>query len=215
MEIGVGSMRNIAAVVAAAGRSQRMGEPKQLLPWGESSVIATVVTNLLAAGVQPVLCVVGHRAAEVQAALAGTEATVVENSHYLHREMLSSYQAGLAYMQNSLSGMELARVAGILLALGDQPHVGSNLIRQIVQQAELAPDKIVIPSYAMRRGHPFYLPQQLWAELAALGEGETLRELLRRHAPDIVYVEVDSDAILRDMDTPEEYRALVQIVQQD
>lgn len=193
----------IAAIVAAAGRSTRMGEPKQLLPWGVRTVLGTVANNLAVAGAFPVLCVVGHRAAEMAAALDDAPATLLQNPNYLEGEMLSSYQVGVQYLLHN-APLPL----GTLLALGDQPHIPLEVIQQVIEQARTSPDRIVIPSYAMRRGHPFYLPGRLWPELIALTQEETLRTLLKRHDADVSYVNVETDAILRDIDTPDDYQAL-------
>jgi molybdenum cofactor cytidylyltransferase len=193
----------IAAVVAAAGRSTRMGEPKQLLPWGEHTVLGTVARNLDAAGAAPVLCVVGHRADEMSAALGDAPAQLLPNPDYLQGEMLSSYQVGVRHLL-SLGTPFL----GTLLALGDQPHVPVAVIRQVIEAARTSPDKIVMPSYEMRRGHPFYFPARLWPELLALTFEETLRVVTQRNQAAIIYVNVDTDAILRDMDTPADYQAL-------
>ena len=70
---------------------------------------------------------------------------------------------------------------------------------------QTAPDSLVIPSYALRRGHPFYIPRRLWGELLALGADATLRTLVLQHNDAIRYVNVDTDAILRDMDTPADF----------
>lgn len=193
----------IAAVIAAAGRSTRMGQPKQLLPWGDSTVLATTVGNLAAGGAAPVVCVIGHRGDEMQAALVGTVARVLRNPDYLEGEMLSSYRAGVAAL--SEDGVPYA---GTLLALGDQPHVSVAVIAQVINQARQSPDALVIPSHTMRRGHPFYLPGRLWPELLTLGRDESLRTLLRRHEASIHYVDVATDAILRDIDTPADYAEL-------
>ncbi len=192
----------VAAVVAAAGRSRRMGQPKQILPWGETTVIAAVVQNLASAGAEPVVCVLGHCWEEVARALADTPAHLVYNERYRQGEMLSSYQAGVRYLLEREEPL-----AGTLLALGDQPHIPVTIIRAVVEQAQRTPHRPVVPSYAMRRGHPFYLPAVLWPELLALGPEETLRALMRCRQ-DIAYVPVESDAILRDMDTPAEYQTL-------
>src|SRR4051794_9920990 len=104
---------SIAAVVAAAGRSTRMGEPKQLLPWGSRTVLGTVACNLAEAGATPVLCVVGHRSDEMSAALGDAPARLLRNPYYLLGEMLSSYQVGVRHLL-SLGTPFL----GALLALG-------------------------------------------------------------------------------------------------
>lgn len=193
----------IAAVVAAAGRSTRMGEPKQLLPWGERTVLGTVATNLAAAGACPVLCVVGHRANEMAVALGDAPAQLLYNPDYLAGEMLSSYQVGVRHLQSQALPYQ-----GTLLALGDQPHIPIDVIRQVIARAQCTPEQIVIPSYEMRRGHPFYLPTRLWPELLALTYDETLRTLLQRHPDAITYVNVATGAILRDIDTPADYQTL-------
>jgi molybdenum cofactor cytidylyltransferase len=211
----------IAAVVAAAGFSRRMGRLKQLLPWGEGrTVIAAVVESLAAAGAEPVLCVVGHRCREVQAALQHTPARIVYNEDYSRGEMLSSYQAGIVSLSVPQVGDPVVSMggtarrqhgaAGAMLALGDQPHIPVEIIRLVLDRARASLEKIVIPSYDMRRGHPLYLPRRLWPELLGLEGGENLRHLLRRHQDEIVYVNVSTDAILRDMDTPADYDAIWQ-----
>lgn len=195
---------SIAAVIAAAGRSQRMGQPKQLLPWQGSTVLATVVTTLYAGGADPVLCVVGHRADAMAAAVAHTPARIVVNPDYLEGEMFSSYRAGLA----SLLAAATPPALGALLALGDQPHIPVAVIQAIIAQARRTPDCVVMPSFQMRRGHPIFLPVHLWAELLALPPDATLRDLFRPRQAEIAYVNVDTDAILRDLDTPADYAAL-------
>ena len=193
----------IAAVVAAAGRSTRMGEPKQLMAWGERTILGTVVANLAAAGAVPVICVVGHRAEEIIAALGDAPAEVVVNPNYLQGEMLSSYQAGVRRL------LEQGRdYAGTLLALGDQPHVPVSVLQAVLAQARRTPDNIVMPRYQGRRGHPFYFPRRLWPAMLALGHDETLRAIVRGAGEVIQYAEVETDAILRDIDTPSDYRQL-------
>ena len=199
----VETVTQIAAVIAAAGQSRRMGRPKQLLPWGDATVIAAVVDNLHAAGAAPVVCVIGHRSAELREALRDAPAVLVYNEEYQAREMIASYQAGVRWLQN-----EETRYAGTLIALSDQPQIPATIIEQVLAAAARQPDQIVIPSHEMRRGHPVYLPAALWDELLGLTPGQTLRDLIRRHEARIAYVVVESDAILRDLDTPEEYAAL-------
>lgn len=190
----------VAAAVAAAGKSTRMGRPKQLLPWRDCTVIATVVRNLRLAGAEPVIVTVGHKAAAVEEALEGTGAIVVFNDAYGQSEMLRSYQLALSVLDRS-------DICGALLAPGDQPHVPVSVLREIVDAARDASERLVIPSFNMRRGHPIYLPARLWDEVLALTETDTLRLVLDRHRDRVLYVTVDSPAILQDLDTPSDYEA--------
>jgi len=191
----------VAAVVVAAGLSTRMGAPKQLLPWGESTVIETVVERLSLAGAEPIVVVSGHHGAEVAACLEGSGATVVSNPDFGRVEMLRSVQVGLRALEQS-------GCAGALVALGDQPHVPVADHRAVVDEAKAHPDAIVIPSFDMRRGHPLYLPATLWDEVLALGDEDTLRRVLNEHGDRIVYVVMETPDVLRDIDTPGDYVAL-------
>jgi CTP:molybdopterin cytidylyltransferase MocA len=200
----------IAAVIAAAGFSQRMGDFKQLLPWGEITVIEAVVANLYDAGAEPIICVVGHRGNEVAAILAHTLAQIVRNPDYAQIEMLRSYQAGIrSLLPSTVEAAGDHPPVGALLALGDQPHIPADVIRPIIEACRRTPDQIVIPSYQRRRGHPIYLPRRFWNDLLALGPDASLRDLLNAQEEAIVYVDVESDAIRRDMDYWVEYQRLL------
>jgi molybdenum cofactor cytidylyltransferase len=196
----------ISAIVPAAGLSSRMGGPlpKPLLPWGASTVIGTVVSTLLAAGVAEVIVVTGHQGEAIAAALAGHAHAVrcVHNPAYASGEMLSSIQAGLA-AANPAS-------AGALLALADQPQMELVVVQQVLRAFDdSGAQALIIPSHALRRGHPILLPRWLWDEALALPAGDTLRTVIQRHAAAIRYVEVDTPTVLADLDTPEQYAAAV------
>ena len=201
-----GSMKRaegVAAVVPAAGFSSRMGRFKPLLPWRNGTVIESVVAGLVAGGASPVSVVTGHRGAEIAHCLAGGPAKIAFNPDYRRNEMLRSYQVGIAEMLETC-----LPVQGALLALGDQPHIPTEVIRQIIDWARAEPDAVVIPSHNRRRGHPVYLPEWSFSDLLKLETGQTLRDLLKEVNKEIVYVEVESDCVRRDMDVPAEYESL-------
>jgi molybdenum cofactor cytidylyltransferase len=177
---------------------------KPLLPWGASTVIGAVVSTLLRAGIDDVLVITGHRRESIEVALADHAHAVrcIHNPAYAHGEMLSSIQAGLA-AANPVS-------AGALLALADQPQMQLAVVNQVLRAFDDSGGQaLVIPSYAMRRGHPILLPRWLWHEVLALPPGDTLRSVIQRHASAIRYVEVDTASVLTDLDTPEQYAAAV------
>ncbi len=195
--------QGVAAVIAAAGFSRRMGRFKPLLPWGASTVVESAADALVGGGAAPLLVVVGHRGADIADRFSDKKACVVYNPDFAANEMLRSYQVGI---ETLLDGHP--PVHGALLALGDQPHIPACVIRHIISSARGAPDAVVIPSHNRRRGHPVYLPRRLFPKLISLEEGQTLRDLLNQHIDEIVYVNVDSDSVRRDMDVPAEYDAL-------
>ncbi len=186
----------IAAVVLAAGLSQRMGRFKLLLPWGEHTVIGRVVATLESAEIRRIIVVTGHRAADVEAALAGSSAAIAFNPAYASGEMLSSIQVGLRAIG---AGVEAA-----LLCLGDQPQMELATVRAVLAAGQAAGWKrIVIPSCRMQAGHPILLPARLWPEIGACPG--TLRDVLAAHRADTHYVAVDAPTVLADLDTPEDY----------
>jgi molybdenum cofactor cytidylyltransferase len=188
----------ISAVVLAAGRSRRMGQPKMALPWGDTSVIGRVVQVLEQAGLADILVVTGGAQEAVRAALQGSPARLVHNPGYAEGEMLSSLQVGLAALPETCDAA--------LVALGDQPQIQPQVVAALLERYRATHADLVVPSFAMHRGHPWIVGRSLWPEIAALQPPHTLRHLLQAHAGSIDYLPVDTDSILADLDTPQDYR---------
>ena len=192
----------VGAVVLAAGKSERMGKPKMGLPWGDTTVIGQVIATLVGAGLSDVVVVTGGGREEVERALSSLPqhwpVCVVFNPDFVAGEMLSSLQRGVAALGNAFEAA--------LITLGDQPQIQTGVVRTIMDTYYKSGASLVIPSYAMRRGHPMLIARSLWAGLLALRPPETLRELIQAHQDEIVYVNVNTPSILQDLDTPEDYR---------
>jgi molybdenum cofactor cytidylyltransferase len=179
-----------------------MGRFKLTLPWGgpngAGTVIGQVVATLEAAGLGEIIVVTGHRAAEVEAALAGTAARCIPNPDYATGEMLTSIQVGLAALRD--------RSAAALLCLGDQPQMEVATAQAVLAEGRATDwQAIIIPSFQMRAGHPILLPRWLWGEVLAC-QG-TLRDVLARHRRPTEYLVVQTPTVLADLDTPEDYAA--------
>jgi len=198
----------IAAIVLAAGASRRMGRFKLGLDWHGKPVIQAIVDHLNTIKTSPIVCVTGHDPQAVKTLIHLSNVQFANNLNFEHGEMLSSYQAGLKVLSNS-------NARGTLLVLGDQPHIPRSVFKQVYEEAKQHSEKLIFPSFQQRRGHPFYLPKTLWAETLNLDTGKTMRDLVQKHANLIHYVQVDTDAILLDMDTPESYEALLKRFTED
>ncbi len=198
-----GTFRGVAAVVAAAGFSSRMGRFKPLLPWRNGTVIEAVAAGLAGGGASPVYVVTGHRGEAIAERLTPGAALAISNPDYRKNEMLRSYQMGIDALRR-----DGRPVKGALLALGDQPHIPAGVIRQIIDRALAVPEAVVVPSFMRRRGHPVYLPQRFFPNLLNLESGRSLRDLLEEIREEIVYEVVESDCVRRDMDVPAEYESL-------
>lgn len=189
----------VAAIVLAAGRSTRMGRPKPTLKWGGGrTMIGQVVQQLRAGGVDEIVVVTGSDREEVEAALTADGASVrlVFNSDFEKAEMARSLQVGL---QNVPAGY-----LAVLVVLGDQPQIEPEVVRAVMQRWRETLAPVVAPMYQQRRGHPLLFDRSTWPGLGALPPEANPRDFLKA-ASQVEYVEVDTDSILRDVDTPEDY----------
>jgi len=186
----------ITALILAAGQSKRMGKPKMLLPWGETSVLEKVISTFKAAEVDDILVVTGGDRERVEALIRDSARTVF-NPSYAKRDMLSSVQVGLTELR--------PQVEAVLVGLGDQPQVRERSVQLVIEAYRKSGASISVPSYRMRRGHPWLVARDHWDEILAMRSPASLRDFLSDHAGEIQYVEVDNDSILQDLDTPEDY----------
>jgi molybdenum cofactor cytidylyltransferase len=92
-----------------------------------------------------------------------------------------------------------------LVVLGDQPQIACEVVARLVQAFEKTRAKLIVPSYQQRRGHPWLVARSAWPAILALGPQETLRSFLNAYEAWIEYLLVESDTVLRDLDTPEDY----------
>jgi len=190
----------ISAVVLAAGLSTRMGSPKLILPWGSTTVIGQVVATLAQAQVDDIVVVTGAARTEVEAAVGQERwegVRTVFNPRYAEDNMLVSLQAGIAALGGQVDAM--------LVALGDQPQIEFEVVRLLVDTYRTEGHPLIVPSFRMRRGHPWVVARALWPDLLSAPAGSTMRDFLLAHTGQITYIAVSSPSILRDLDTPEDY----------
>ncbi len=187
----------IAAIVLAAGQSKRMGQPKMLLPWGHVTVIEQVITTFLNSGIENAVVVTGGNREQVERAIEAYPVRRIHNAEFATGEMLSSLQMGLRAL-----GPE---VEAVLVGLGDQPQVQVSSVRAVGETYRQTGAQIVVPSFRMRRGHPWLVARPLWQEILHMKSPESPRDFLNRHAAEIQYVDVDTPSILADLDTPQDY----------
>jgi len=188
----------IWAVVLAAGESRRMGTQKLLLPFGETTVVEAVVAAALGSRADRVMAVLGADAGEVRRKLETSGISTTVNADYA-RGMLSSVQAGFKALG------EDAEAAVVML--GDQPFLPTKVVDAVVGAYRASGKGIVIPVFRGRRGHPVLVDMKYRDEVLGLDPADGLRRLMRAHPGDVHEVEAGDADILRDMDTPEDYRS--------
>lgn len=185
------------AIILAAGESKRMGKPKLLLPFGNKTIIETVVDNAIQSKVDEVLVVLGSNAEKIGEKIRDLPAKTSINPNFT-QGMLSSIQWGFENLPED--------VDAVLIMLGDQPMIPSSVIDRIIEAYRRTGKGIIIPIYEKRRGHPILIDMKYKDEVKKISPDTGLRALIHSHTEDILEIEVDDPGILRDIDTVEDYK---------
>ncbi|HJU20364.1 MAG TPA: molybdopterin-binding/glycosyltransferase family 2 protein [Stellaceae bacterium] len=186
----------IAVLLLAAGQSSRMGGPnKLLLPVGGVPMVARVAQRLLAARARPVVAVLGKDADAVDAALGKLPVERVRNPDFA-QGLSSSLKRGIAALPQE--------VDGVVVCLGDMPLVtGRHLERLIGAFNPLEGRAIIVPTRRGKRGNPVLWGRRFFPEIAGLAGDVGAKHLIGEHAELVAEVEMDDDAVLVDIDTPD------------
>jgi molybdenum cofactor cytidylyltransferase len=192
---------NISAIILAAGRSQRMGQPKMLLPWRDTTVLGQVVMTFSKAGIADINIVTGGDKDKVEAEVVrlagGLPVHAVYNPSFEQGKMMSSIQAGLSVLPSGCKA--------VLVGLGDQPQVEEKTLKDILSSYEKTGAKIIVPSCENRRGHPVLIDASHWSELQIFDPQSSLRDFMNMHQNEICYVEANA-SVLQDLDTPQDFQ---------
>src|SRR5262245_9476022 len=186
----------VAAVILAAGESRRFGSPKQLLGWGDTTLVAHVAGIAVDAGLDPVLVVTGYEADRVSAAVAGLRVKTIYNPDFAAGQGTS--------VSRGMAALPLSAGAAVFL-LADQPGVSAGVVQRVLHAHRTTLAPIVLPTYGGRRGNPALFDASLFEELRMLTGDVGGRALFEKYAASLVRVPVDDPTALQDIDTPEEY----------
>ena len=192
---------NVTAVILAAGESSRMGKLKPLLPFGDSTILETVIDHINAGGITDIIVVVGHKADQIQESICSDVATTILNEDY-REGMFSSVLCAVRHLK-----AEQSQPHGVLIALADQPSISSAAVARLVKSFHEFPEEILVPSFSGRRGHPIVFPFTILKGVTAYTGTGGLRGFRDLHSESVVEVAIDEEAILIDLDTPEDYEA--------
>ena len=186
----------IWAMILAAGESKRMGKPKMLLPFGNSTILENVIATTVRSHVDRALVVLGSHRREIELKIKDLPVTLTYNRRYKNG-MLSSIQQGLKILPSDAQAT--------LILLGDQPSVSATMINAMIRVYTDSEPGIILPILKGRRGHPILIDLKYRDEVNRLDPEIGLRELIHRHPEDILEMETSSPAIFQDIDNIYDY----------
>src|SRR5438105_80313 len=185
----------IAALLLAAGQSSRMESNKLLAEVEGRPMVARVAQRLLSSHARPIVAVLGNEAERVNTALAKLPVERVRNPAFAEG-LSSSLKTGLAALP--------PEIEGVIVCLGDMPLVaGRDLDRLIAAFNPLEGRAIVVPTRCGKRGNPVLLANRFTPQFAELARCVGAKHLIGEHAELVCEVEMDSDSVLVDIDTPD------------
>ena len=187
----------IAAIVLAAGKSERMGRPKALLPLRGRTFLENIVDAISKSSIDNTLVVVGHHKEEIERSVAA--GLLVFNPDY-EKGMITSLQTGIRALPANLDGA--------MLFLVDHPLVDSKTIDALIER--LRPGHVVVPTFQGRRGHPVLFAADILEEILALPPTQGGNIVVRKDPSRIIEVPLTAPGILVDIDTPEQFRRLLE-----
>ncbi len=193
-------MENIAAIVLAAGRSQRMGSFKPLLPFGVKTVIEACIDYLRAGGIETVIVVLGQGSrAEALRQQHKDFRVVFATNPDLASEMSASIACGVREIPESAKT--------VVITPADHPAVPAEVVQNLINEWKKGA-RLVIPTNKQRGGHPVLVDLDFRDELLSLDTSRGLKAFFETHQEQVSRVAVDSPYIARDMDTWDDYLAL-------
>jgi molybdenum cofactor cytidylyltransferase len=192
------SSRFISGIILAAGKSERLGRPKQLALLGGEPVLRHVIRQALRSCLNEVIVVLGHEAERIASAVGEMGQRTIINLNYAAGQS-TSLRAGL----NAID----PRAGAVIVLLGDQPRVDPALIDRLIERFQATGARIVRPVYAGCPGNPVLFARSLFPELMAVTGDEGARSLIQRLRHEVALVPVDGPPP-RDLDTEDDYRLL-------
>ena len=191
------TVEKTAGIILAGGNSKRMGTPKALLSWEGIPFVRACVLQAIAAGLDPVYVIAGNEYNAILKAVSELPVVVIMNNEWQTGQS-SSVRAGIKALPEN--------IGSVVFQLVDQPQIPQTLIRQMVNEHSLTLSAIVLPESGGRRANPVLFDKVTFSDLLKL-EGDVGGRSIFSKYP-VRAVPWNDEAILLDVDTPEDYENL-------
>jgi molybdenum cofactor cytidylyltransferase len=186
----------ISVIILAAGESKRMGKQKLMLQFRQSTILEQVLKVFSCSNLFEVLVVLGREYEEI---------TKLKSLKLVHTVLNKDYEQGMS--TSIIAGVKAVHkdAKGIMIALADMPFIETNTINHVINTFMEKGKGIIVPVCNGRRGHPVIFSTAYRNELLTLKGDEGGRRITETHPEDVFELEVGSDTVTRDIDTPEDY----------
>lgn len=191
----------IAAIIPAAGASERMGEPKALLIYRGATFLETILQACRALGLKRRIVVLGPDKDRIVQRVDLSGETVLENP--------DPPSGPLRSVQLAIRQILDHPVEAVLIWHVDHPHVGIATAQVLIDRFREGTAGIVVPAYAGRRGHPVLFARSTFEDLLTAPAGRGARHVVHADPTRVATVAVGDRAVCEDIDTPEDYAALL------
>lgn len=190
---------HIALIILAAGDSSRMCLPKQLLPYRRKSMLQHTVDEAVASKADSVYTVLGANAARITTKLRSLRIQIVMNPDW-KKGMSSSVRTGIAALPGE--------VDGAIISLCDQPMIRSTVFDELIAAFNASQKSIVACEYGETRGVPALFAKSLFPDLMSLQGHQGAKTIILRDASVVTTIPFEGGQV--DIDTPEDYRKLIE-----
>ena len=194
----------ISAVILAAGESRRMGKQnKLLLPIGGEALLVKLVTSVCASDVGQVLVVIGHEAEKIRRELNNFPLSFVYNPNFIEG-MTTSIKYGVKVVSHECDGL--------LICLGDMPFINTSeinkLIHAYVKNRIIGEGLIVVPVFKRQRGNPVLFSIEFRNDILEHKKESGCKEVIMKNSDSVIEIEMDTENMLLDVDTMEDYQSI-------
>lgn len=197
------SPSHIAIVVLAAGASKRMGSPKQLLKWGDGTLIGNAIETVSKLASNELIVVLGAHYELIKNVIQTSPVTILNNENW-EKGLGSTIAFAVEYLQNSKSNVD-----GVLITLCDQPLITADFLNLFISKFQSGKNQILATSYGNdKQGVPVLFDKVYFNDLEKLNSDEGAKEILKKYSSHVEALTPQMDN--KDLDTSEEYTALYQ-----
>lgn len=191
-------MSKLAVLLLAAGSSSRMGYPKQLLKWKNTTLLQHAIDTVKQVDQDEIILVLGAYYEDINSKVDASDITIIYNENW-EKGLGNSIACGIKFIIESSPDIE-----SVLITLADQPLIDSNYLNKMIENYQLNTDKIICTSYQNKRlGVPAIFNKTKFNKLSKLNHDKGAKDILNKNPENILFI--SGKDLISDIDTIEDY----------